>query len=271
MKWSIPIIVFLLLASTIVVADRPQYSFSDDVFKDLPTFPSDFYEVKQLFATQSINAKQLGTNYYQPELLTSWDYWADKVYCTNCTSFGNYGIFIYPSQFNIYNVESSTTVNISMLVYTNIGIRKYQGIHLNFSSTPNVKAKIITPSNQHLLLSPTHPYFHNDWMQLVEIQITTLNSTDSSISIFEDELSFVFENYWEQLYGNNYTSGSSLLSGRIPKCVIKLHGTTSTEQDIKEEVGNMNILFILIFILFILSLIYIKWKHDTRKKKKKIE
>ena len=271
MKWSIPIIVFLLLASTIVVADRPQYSFSDDVFKDLPTFPSDFYEVKQLFATQSINAKQLGTNYYQPELLTSWDYWADKVYCTNCTSFGSYGVFIYPSLFNIYNVEPGTTVNISMLVYTNIGIRKYQGIHLNFSSTPNVKAKIITPSNQHLLLSPTHPYFHNDWMQLVEIQITTLNSTDSSISIFEDELSFVFENYWEQLHGNNYTSGSSLLSGRIPKCVINIHGPTPTPTIQQENTENINALLVGIFITIISILICIKLKYVNKKEKKKIE
>ena len=73
-KILITLIIFTILASSIVVADRPDYDYTYDPFMYLEPFPDDFYEIKELFDTQRVTATHLSEKYYQPELIPGWQY-----------------------------------------------------------------------------------------------------------------------------------------------------------------------------------------------------
>ena len=60
------------------VLSRPSYSFSDDVFSELPIFPDDFFDIKHLYDSGKINASRLGDEYLQPEMIPNWDFFANK-------------------------------------------------------------------------------------------------------------------------------------------------------------------------------------------------
>jgi len=273
MKKLIIIIITIMLFSTTVLANsRPDYSFSDEVFKELPDFPSDFFDIKDLFSYQSITAEHLGEDYYQPELLPNWDYWAEKVYKNESNDFGSYGVFVYPSRFTVYGIEKGNIINLSMFVYAQWGIKYYQGAKLVFSEEENVDIKLVEPEDCNILLSPTAPYFHLGWIQLIKIQIHINETKNCVVQILEEKPIEEIDNEWRNTY-ENYTSGSSLLGQRISKCKIYLYGSFLEENNIEEKEEKISIFGLIInisiILLFILALINIRHNHDKRKRDKK--
>jgi len=273
MKWSTYVILIILILPITVVADsnsRPDYSFSDSVFQELPAFPTDFWEIERLYATQSITAEQLGEAYYQPELLPGWEYWADRAYSNNSKSFGSYGIFFYPSHFIVSNIQKGDIFDISALIYTNWGIQKYQGVEICITSPEYIDVELIEPENYNILLSPTSPQFLPNWMQLIKIRIHVNEEKNAYINITEKSPAEAYEKQWEETYQSDYTSGSSLISQKISKCRIELIVPEKEESlagvanaDVNNGFPWVGILFVTIMLLF---LVIATWKiHEKRK------
>ena len=251
---------------TVIADNRPNYSFSDEVFKELPEFPEDFFDVKDLFASQEITASQLGRSYYQPELIPSWDYWAEVVYTNGSKSFGNYGVFIYPSRFSVFNIDEGDTIELSMLIYAHLGIKFYQGVRLNFSEEETANIKLMYPESRDIILSPTAPYFRSGWMQLVEIQIDIKEKKNCTIEIMEENPSKQKDDEWRETY-DNYTSSTGLLSQRVPRCKIYLYALEEPVE--KETVYGNYIVYMIIFILaFILIGIYLYWSRHEKERRR---
>lgn len=266
MKWSIAIIIIILLIPSTVIADRPNYSFSDDVFNELEPFPNDFWEIKSLLSSQSIMASQLNESYYQPELLPMWSYWAKRVYSNGSNTFGSYGIFIYPSLFNINNVQEGDVIDVSALIYTNWGIQMYQGAEIYFTYPDHIEVELLEPCNSNILLSPTYPQFIQGWMQLIEIRIHINEEKNATINIAERTPIGEYDSEWKDTYQPNYTSGSSLISQRISKCQIKL---TVPEKEVVE--GNIYdySMYVILFIVIAAVILSLGITYDRHKKKDK--
>lgn len=268
MKWSIIIITIILLISGITLADRPDYSFSHDVFQELPPFPHDFWEIEGLLSSQSIMASQLNESYFQPEILPGWKYWAERIYSNDSNIFGSYGIFIYPSLFNIHNIQKGDTIDISALIYTNLGIQKYQGAEIYFAYPEHIDIELLEPANPNILLSPTYPQFLLGWMKVIKLRIHINEEKNASVTITERVPIDEYENKWKEIYQSDYISGNSLISQKIPKCRIEL---TVPEKEVVVKESNINTLPVIFFITFIIAILSIVvWiKYDRRRKNNK--
>lgn len=247
---------------------RPEYSFGYSAFEKLKPFPKDFFEVKSLVATQDVLVSQLNDSYYQPELLLNWEYWSEKAYSEDSKSFGSYGVFIYPSRYDIYNVKEGMRFNISALVYSHFGIQKYQGVKLTASHNDSIDVIFTTPTE--ILLKPTYPYFHNGWMQLIELEVYVKENVSSAIKIKETKPDN--DNQWEQTYGNNYTSGSSIFSQTTPKCTINLYRVPPPVVEEDNEESSFGFILIIIFasIISLTMILSIKsiYGKKTREKER---
>lgn len=269
MRWSIIIIMVILLIPSIALADRPDYSFSDDVFQKLPSFPNDFWEIESLLSSQSIMASQLNESYFQPEILPSWKYWAERVYSNDSNTFGSYGIFIYPSLFNIHNIQEGDIIDISALIYTNLGIQMYQGAEIYFTYPEHIEVELLEPTNPNILLSPTYPQFLPCWMKVIKLRIRVNDEKNASITITERVPIDEYENKWRDTYQSGYISGNSLISQKISKCIIKL---TVPEKEVVVKESNINtfpVIFFITFIIIILSVVawikYDRYRKDNKR------
>lgn len=262
------------LFSTIVVADRPTYDFGDDAFKYLPPFPDDFFEIKNLIATQSIMPSHVGENYYQPELIPSWGQdWVTAIY--NHTMLKSwYGMAVYPSRFDVSNVDINDSFKISAFVYSQYGVKVYQGVeaYLDFDET-KVDAKIA--SKTLYILAPTYPQFIPDWLQLIEIDITLLDYGTHNVSICERKVSN--ESYFKILYGeNNFITGGSMLGLNSPRATIYVNSVPSPVQSgwfyFFNSTGENNFAYffnlLLIFLIIALFVIIYVGVHIAKKRKK---
>ena len=228
----------LIIASTASAIDeyneetgdyRPKYTFSYDVFKELPSYPMDFTLRKNLFRTQEITARQLTPAYYlQPELLPGWDDWHDKIYGTNRSMIGTYGISMYPSRFDIVGMEVGETVNVSALLYSGFGVEIYQGALLEavYDSTV-VDVEMTDPASNVFLLPPTYPFFNASWCKVVVYQIKLLKEGSTTIDMMERKPPDDIETEYQTLYGNKYISGGSILGLRVPKVRIYIVGSST--------------------------------------------
>ena len=258
-------ILILTFIPAIAIAERPHYNFSDSVFEDLPPFPDDFYQVKHLFDTQKILASQLSEDYYQPELLPTWNTICDRIYSSNKTYSYN-GVFIYPSRFDIYNAKTNDTIILSALVYAHPGTSTYQGTQLYLVyNNKTVTAHLLT--NNIYILSPTYPKFIPGWMQLVEIKITILDDTkNTTVQVKERDPPPEINDRYRQIYGSDsYSQCTSLLSEKISRCTIYIHGTPVNAQQITYNPYYPHIIHALLFLTLILLLIvYVIWRRKRK-------
>jgi hypothetical protein len=275
---SVVLVIILLLLPSFNASElneetndyRPEYSFGYSAFEKLKPFPKDFFEVKSLVATQDVLVSQLNDSYYQPELLPNWEYWSEKAYSEDSLSFGSYGVFIYPSRYDVYNVKEGMIFNISAIVYSHFGIQKYQGVKLTVSHNDSIDVTFTTPTE--ILLKPTYPYFHNGWMQLIEMEVYVKENTSSVIEIKERKPDN--DNQWKQTYGNNYTSGSSLFSQITPKCTINLYRVPPpvpppVEEDNEESIFGFTLIMIFASITLIMIFIVLSIKNGYGKTREK--
>ena len=259
---------FLLVLTINVSAERPNYSYSETVFENLPEFPNDFYEIKELFETQQITAEQLGKEYYlQPELYPSWDFCSELYYNKTNYDIGRYGLGFYPSRFDVYNFRVGEPISFSSLAFASPGISLYQGLKLKTKDSNLYNITIDKPINQHILFSPTYPVFGNEWSTVIELTVTPYKDQNITVNVFEGRPNQNIENNWKNNTNNLYVSGNSLLSTRTPRLKIFFHSDYEPKTHVIEE-NDMTMINIFIIILFLVTLIflgrlYVKKKRDT--------
>lgn len=268
MKWSIAIIVIILLIPSIALADRPDYSFSDDVFSELEPFPDDFWEIERLFSSQSIRASQLNESYFQPEILPTWSDICNDIYGTDKV-FANQGIFIYPSRFDVYNSRVGNTLRISALIYAHPGVSTYQGseVFLDFNKEV-VNVTLLT--NKTYVLGPTYPVFNNTWMQLLELKITIIDDKENTtVSIRERDPPYKTDKEFKNKYGkDNYSKCQSLLSEEVNRCTIYIHARQGEKVE-SQVVDDLNTFTIVLvgFVLFLFLILQYVYKQRRKKRR----
>ena len=265
MKWSIiSMIIILIITSTIVSADhRPNYSFDNSVFDDLPVFPEDFYEIKSLFETSKITAWKMGEEYLQPELIPRWNYWSKEIYADeNYSHFGIYGLAFYPSWMHIYDVQAGDHFNLSVFAIADWGIKFYQGCRIAIPEIDGLDIELISPANQNLLLSPTYPFIEG-WMQKVLVHIHVLKTGNYTIKITETKPQIYAHEYWSETLGDDYVALGGLTQSAW---TIYLH-QPPVEHVNAENKGLLTFMgFALTGIIAIAIIAYILRKLDGKRK-----
>ena len=250
---------------------RPEYPYSDETFEELPAFPQDFYEIRQLFLTQQIPASRLNKSYYmQPEILTSWDYCSEKFYNHTYQNIGRYGLGFLPSRFDIYNFEIGDEITISTIAYASPGISLYQGLKLNVSSNEFFNVSAVKPADLHILFSPTYPVFKPGWSQQVEITIIPLKHEDLQFFVYEEKPDELIEQNWIETTNEKYVSGNSLLSLKTPRLRIYFHNEILENIEEKEEnsLPPVYLFLYVVFMIFAIFLVGSQYAKRSRRHKK---
>ena len=253
----------MIIAASVVSSDRPSYSFSDDVFNELPSFPDDFDSIKSVFTSQKIQASQLSESYLQPEILPTWDFFAERVYGNNSQQMGSYGVFCYPSSIVVSNITSGDNITVSTLIYAQWGIRFYQGMQLYFNYDDGVDVTLVQPVDNNILLSPTSPCFQRGWMQIIEIKIHVDETGEYLIELREEKPSDDYNNLWSNTYGEGYVTGFGMLSMRTPRFQVQLKPPPPVESDIN-SMTNSIYMAIVVFTM-VLGFICARWYHVRKK------
>ena len=263
------IIAILLLLATFTVTSeavvivvsasdyRPQYNFSDDVFKEIPVFPDDFWIKKQLFDTQQIVAEQLTPEYYlQPELYPGWDYFKNDVFNESKLHYtGTYGASVYPSRFTIQNIKVNETTRVSAVLYTAFGVELFQGLQLDILYNHSaLKVAQITPQSNLCLLEPTYPYFYQNWSRIIIFEIQLLQTGNHTAEVYEKLPEETADKAWKTTYGDLYISGGSYLGLQVPKMIIYVYGPVADAGSDSINTGRTenNFPFVIILIALII-------------------
>jgi len=263
-KILITLIIFTILASSIVVADRPDYDYTYDPFMYLEPFPDDFYEIKELFDTQRVTATHLSENYYQPELIPGWQY-SHKFYEDENDDFGCYGFFFYPSRLDVSDAREGMIINVSTFIYADFGVQFYQGTKLYITDNPDYE---VTTSidDKNILLSPTAPYFKPNWIQTINITIKILNETDGYVFFKELNPDPYFSDMCEEDYPGNYIYGHSLLGAHQKKFTIHIDAyeepVITSEENI--DIKMVTVMFISLGFLIFIGILY--WRRYLNEK-----
>jgi len=251
---------------------RPLYYFGYEPFKELSSFPEDFWIRKHLFDTQQIFAERLTDEYLQPEIIPGWFFWCNKTYGDQDPRMvGVYGISIYPSRFDVFNIKVNDTINISALLYTSFGVELYQGAKIvaDYNETA-IELELIQPEGNIFLLKPTYPYFNENWCYKINYKIKLLKPGDYEIKLYEELPPKSIDEAWKEEYKNKYTSGGSLLGLEIPKMKIFIYGPTPEEHAINEqEDKGTAINFPLMIVLFIILITCYIWGYYYVRRKRK--
>lgn len=253
----------IFLVSCECVLSRPVYSFSDDVFSELPVFPEDFFDIKSLYDTQRINATRLGDEYLQPELLTNWMFFANKTYGEG-VQMGSYGIFCYPSHFSVGNMSKGDSIILSTLIYAMWGIHFYQGTDLIFNHTSGVNVTLLKPTSSVILLSPTYPKFLVGWMQVLQFRVDIDKTGEHLISLFNCKPSSVVDDEFRSIYDGLYVSGMGLLSSETPCLRIHVYPPVP----VAESGIPLSYYFSLFIVFVIIGFIYAAVRFNARQYRK---
>jgi len=283
---SITVILILILTIPLVTSitndpNRPKYQFSDEVFKNLPPYPEDLPEIRELYATQKLtDYSRLPPEYYlQPEFYPGWFATANKTYNRDPRIHGKFGLGFYPSTASIY-LNEDTTLNLTVLIHSSPGVECYQGIVLNVTTNPPniLKTEILKPKTiklpieYHLppnkilmLLEPTYPYFNRNWSQKFVLKIIPIKTGTATISIKNEKCPGVVEDYFKDVYGNSYTSQGSWFAFQIPAFTAKVY-INPTSNPAKKVTKTINPSYVFIGLAFIILLfLLLVWRKINGK------
>ena len=214
------IIFIVLFISPLVSATRPDYSFSSDVFDNLPPYPDDLLEIRDLFAQNRINVTQLSSQYYlQPEFYPGWFGVCNNFYNSNKTYYGVYGFNIYPSLITMF-VEEGDIVPVEALLSNGFGIPTKTGCSINVSYNSSIISVDVIEPTESFLLSQTYPCFLPDWVIPLKLKVTILKNQSTSIEVFNSKPSASIHEVWQQLYGDSYSTIDAFRS-KTPELQIK--------------------------------------------------
>lgn len=286
----------LLTISSFGIVDdphRPQYSFSDEVFKNLPPYPLDLPEIRHLYATQTLkDYDRLTPEYYlQPEFYPGWFDICNKTYTRDPRIHGKFGAGFYPSKASI-TIEKGMSFELTTLLYTSPGVECYQGTMIELQYNKSIiKVEVVQPNqttitNQNpfptlsfniekpsffLLLKPTYPCFSSDWVKKFKIRITALREGNTTLIIKNSKPPKEIDDYYIELLGRyNYTSGNTFFGMNLPsfKASIKVVSNSSNNEfkfEIKRSYPSW-VIFVLMSIIVILLLAVVRrWLYGRRR------
>ena len=252
--FSFSLTLIIILISTINVSGvddcRQTYDFDQDVFNGLPSLPCDFYDVKTLYEQNKIEARQLGPDYLQPELIPTWTYWAERVYGSDSDRIGIYGGSFYPHTINIGNVTKGDSFTFSFLLRADWGIRYYQGVGIEL---PNITGLNITLlGDRDILLSPTFPVFVEGWLVPVTVNVDVLKTGSYDFKILESHPSINNSSLWRSMYGGDYVELGSLVTSSYH---IRFDPPEANPNEYAAEL-TMDPIGLLIMLIIVLSTLY---------------
>jgi len=210
-------------ASEIIPNSRPQYdSIPNEVFKDLPDYPSNFVILKRdIFNGQITNLNKIPDNIYkQPELYPTWETNGQKWFTDHDYSrWGVHGYGFFPGEisYDISNMAAGDEVNTHSFLHTSWGIETWQGLKLIPVYDHDYFDVSITPSET--LLEPTFPKFYNNWSQKINMHIIAKEQVpqgDYSFSIKFGTPSNLNSNTWMWEVLDKYTDNQ--YHDEIQKC-----------------------------------------------------
>jgi len=118
---------------------RPKYNLTEqqfkDIFGDLPKFPKDLFETRNLFFNGILkDISRLNESYWkQPEFYAGWtDKLLYKLYINYSTMLWTpYGVGCFPEIVN-YEVLPGSEFTVTTIVHTDFGVDSYQGMVLYY-------------------------------------------------------------------------------------------------------------------------------------------
>jgi len=249
----LPIILIIsIILMPVVYAERPTYSLPPSTFDELPPYPDDLEEIKELFALNKINITQLSPEYYlQPEFYPTWFDVCEKLYDENRTHYGVYGFNIYPSLYTLHT-EKGKTIYLTAFLSNGFGICVKTGVSINITYDKSiVKVERILPKRPCVLLEETHPKFSDTWIQPLVLKIDVLKNQNTTIKIYNSKPSDSQNELWEQEYGTSYATAEKFTT-QVSKLRIQVYTPDQKSTDSKESQNDneasVNLLYIVIIV-----------------------
>lgn len=252
----------------VVCSVRPSYNFCPCVFDELPDYPDDLLEIRDLFIQNKINATQISPSYYlQPEFYSSWFSVCDIFYNESRSHYGIYGFNIYPSHYTIFT-EKNNTVYITAFLNNNFGIGVKTGVSINMTYDSSLNVEQLKPEKSYLLLNETYPRFKNDWAIPLTLKIDVLENRNATVMIYANKPPEEIHQQWKDEYGLKYATVERLNS-KVPQLTIKIF--TPEEKITAQQVKNtlnpiyLVVVFFVVLILVIILIMfgaYKKWKEE---------
>jgi hypothetical protein len=218
-------------------AKRPAYfgSITNEVFKDLPPFPKDFYIIKLLFELGKItDGTKITPEYWkQPEFYPQFEDQGVAMMANPPTGrWGAFGYGTYPSE-TVVLTPRNNKFRVIFFLHTSWLVQTYQGMGLSYSFPrhaelqktlypDNTKAVLQDPANVSkyfhvkispdvILLEPAFPVVKNGWAHAIAVDVEVKNAPPGKYAIGVDIGDAPSEkaNEWLWKYKTNYVGGSS--------------------------------------------------------------
>lgn len=218
-------------------AKRPSYfgSITDEIFKELPAFPKDFYIVKLLFELGKVtDPTKITSEYYkQPEFYPQFE--SQGVQMMSNPPQGRWGAFgygTYPSE-TVVLTPRQGEFQAGFFFYTSWIVQTYQGLSLTTTfpsratlmksyfpdntqtviQDPAIVSKYfeVSVSPNVLLLEPAFPVFKSNWAQQIIVTVKVKNPPPGkyAISLYAGDPPSDKGNEWLWKYKNNYVGGTA--------------------------------------------------------------
>ncbi len=267
MKKILLILVVIGILCPVVTAERPTYSFDNEVFSELPYYPEDLEEIKSLFRDNKISIEQLSENYYlQPEFYPTWASSCEELYKEDRVHYGIYGFNIFPSLFYINIEEKGEIHEVIAFLSNGFGIQVKTGMSIDIEYDPEiVKVVKVLPEEEDILLQETHPKFQKDWVQPLVLVIEILKKQDTEIKVFNSKPSQYLDTLWGEMYGTGYATPEKF-SSNVPRLTIKITGEEDLEKQEQKSKDNYSLLLLFLgFCVLLVTIVSVlKWKAKRK-------
>ncbi len=218
------------------VSKRPAYfgSITDEIFKELPSFPKDFYVIKLLFELGKVtDPSKITIDYWkQPEFYPQFEEQGVSM-MTNPPKgrWGAFGYGSYPSETVVLSPKQGT-FKVHFFLHTSWLVQTYQGLSLSASfpasatlqktSFPDNTKSIVQDASvvrdyfdvdvspSVILLEPAFPVFKPEWTQMVTVTVKVKNPPSGKYAIGINAGAAPAEkaNEWLWKYKTNYVGGA---------------------------------------------------------------
>ncbi|MFH1258181.1 MAG: hypothetical protein ABIG96_00685 [Candidatus Micrarchaeota archaeon] len=219
------------------VSKRPAYfgAITDEVFKELPSFPKDFYVIKLLYELGKVtDGSKITEEYYkQPEFYPQFEEQGVPLMLNPPQNrWGAFGYGTYPSEMVVLSPRTNK-LKVRFFIHTSWLVQTYQGMSFGYefpakaqlqktAFADNSKDVIQDPAETRkyfdvsispdvTLLEPAFPVFKPGWAQAVTMDITVKNPPTGkyAIGVIIANPPSEKANEWLWKYKTNYVGGSA--------------------------------------------------------------
>lgn len=185
---------------------RPDYGLPQDMFKELPPLPQDFWEVDERFYRGEItDFVELNESYWkQPEFYPTFENNLDFIRSPRGGVIYAYGVGAYPGDMGV-DVFPDVEFSVATFFYSSWLVETYQG--MGFGVEFPSRAEIPTPDLQGInftvtqnpeeakkyfnvtfdpplyVIGPSAPVFHENWTMKLKMNIIVKNETPKGVYI----------------------------------------------------------------------------------------